>query len=103
MIAEVSETCNTQVTCNHFFFLFCVSLHPWKNVNVNVFKVESLKCEICNFKNPSKENRFQAQAMFLDDACTVISSVFVIAFSWSCVCHTGIYQVSFFVGVGEAT
>ncbi len=68
-----------------------------------VFQGRELEVRNLQFKNPSKENRFQAQAMFLDDACTVISSVFVIAFFWSCVCHTGIYQVSVFVGVGEAT
>jgi len=37
MIAEVSETCNTQVTCNHLLFYVVVSLHPWNNV----------KCHVC--------------------------------------------------------
>ena len=32
ILAEMSETCNTQVTCNHIFIYFCVFLHPWKNV-----------------------------------------------------------------------
>ena len=37
ILAEISETCNTQVTCNHFLFYVVVSLHPWKNV----------KCHVC--------------------------------------------------------
>jgi hypothetical protein len=42
LFEKVFYTCNTQVTCNHIFIYFCVSLHPWKNVNVSSF-INSVK------------------------------------------------------------